>query len=260
MKPTILLVDDNEEILDFLTLELQDRYKLLKARNGQEALQILDKESVQLIISDIMMPIVDGFELCKEVKANFNHSHMPFILLTARDTLQSKIMGLEQGADAYVEKPFSPEYLEVQISSLLKNRNNIKAYFSNSPLVHMNTMAHTKADERFLERLNIIINENMTNTELDVEQLSSFMNISRPTLYRKIKAVSDLSPNELINIARLKKATELLNGGHFKMVVIAEMVGYTSQNHFGRNFLKQFGISPSQFINARSRNILDNES
>lgn len=251
MKPTILLVDDNEEILEFLTMDLQDKYNLLKASNGQEALQVLESEPVQLIISDIMMPVIDGFELCNQVKADFHYSHIPFILLTAKDTLQSKIMGLELGADAYIEKPFSPEHLEVQIASLLKNRNNIKAYFASSPMVHMNTMAYTTADEKFLEKLNTTINNNLTNAELDVEHLSNLMNISRPTLYRKIKAISDLTPNELINIARLKKATELLNEGHYKMVVIAEMVGYTSQNHFGRNFSKQFGMSPSEYVNQK---------
>ncbi len=254
MKPTILLVDDNEEILEFLIMELEDKYKLLTALNGQEALELLNTEPIQLIISDIMMPVIDGFELCNLVKSNFNFSHIPIILLTAKDTLQSKIMGLEIGADAYIEKPFSPEHLDVQIASLLKNRNNIKAYFASSPMVHMNTMAYTTSDEKFLERLNTIINNNLTNADLDVEHLSNLMNISRPTLYRKIKAISDLTPNELINIARLKKATEMLNEGTFKMVVIAEMVGYTSQNHFGRNFSKQFGISPSEYVHTRGQN------
>jgi two-component system cell cycle response regulator len=254
MKPTILLVDDNEEILEFLTMELQDKYKLLTAFNGYEALQLLNNEPAQLIISDIMMPIIDGFELCSQIKSNLNFSHIPIILLTAKDTLQSKIMGLELGADAYIEKPFSPEHLEVQIASLLKNRNNIKAYFASSPMVHINTMAYTTADEKFLERLNAVINNNLTNADLDVEHLSNLMNISRPTLYRKIKAISDLTPNELINIARLKKATEMLNEGTFKMVVIAEMVGYTSQNHFGRNFSKQFGVTPSEYLHTRGQN------
>jgi two-component system cell cycle response regulator len=254
MKPTILLVDDNEEILEFLTMELQDKYKLLTAFNGYEALQLLNNEPAQLIISDIMMPIIDGFELCSQIKSDLNFSHIPIILLTAKDTLQSKIMGLELGADAYIEKPFSPEHLEVQIASLLKNRNNIKAYFASSPMVHINTMAYTTADEKFLERLNAVINNNLTNADLDVEHLSNLMNISRPTLYRKIKAISDLTPNELINIARLKKATEMLNEGTFKMVVIAEMVGYTSQNHFGRNFSKQFGVTPSEYLHTRGQN------
>jgi len=122
MKPVILLVDDNEEILEFLEHELVERYAVIKALNGQEALQVLKEDTVQLIICDVMMPVMDGFELCKILKSQFEYSHIPVILLTARNTLQSKIEGLELGADAYVEKPFSPEFLQVQIANLLANR------------------------------------------------------------------------------------------------------------------------------------------
>lgn len=246
-KPLILLVDDNEEILDFISDDLEDKYSILKAFDGQEALDILLKEAVQLVVSDIMMPIIDGFELCKIIKSNFEYSHVPIILLTAKNTLQSKIEGLELGADAYIEKPFSPEYLKVQIANLLSNRNKIRQYFASSPLVHIKTMAYSKADENFLEKLNDTIYKNLANIDLDVEHLADMMNMSRPTLYRKIKAISDLTPNELINIARLKKAAELLREGNYKIYEISDMVGYNSQTHFGRNFSKQFGMSPSEY-------------
>jgi two-component system cell cycle response regulator len=250
MKPTILLVDDNEEILDFVADDLQEDYNILKALNGQEAIALLHQESVQLVISDIMMPIMDGFELCKQIKSDVYHSHIPIILLTAKDTLQSKIEGLELGADAYIEKPFSPKHLQAQVSNLIKNRNNIKEYFASSPLVHIKSMAYSKADESFLEKLNAIINKNLTNVDLDVEHLAEIMNMSRPTLYRKIKAISNLTPNELINIARLKKAAELLSDADYRMSEISEMVGYTSQTNFGRNFLKQFGVSPTEYVSS----------
>jgi two-component system cell cycle response regulator len=250
MKPTVLLVDDNEEILDFVADDLQEDYNILKALNGQEAIALLHKESVQLVISDIMMPIMDGFELCKQIKSDVHHSHIPIILLTAKDTLQSKIEGLELGADAYIEKPFSPKHLQAQVSNLIKNRNNIKEYFASSPLVHIKSMAYSKADESFLEKLNAIINKNLTNVDLDVEHLAEIMNMSRPTLYRKIKAISNLTPNELINIARLKKAAELLSDADYRMSEISEMVGYTSQTNFGRNFLKQFGVSPTEYVSS----------
>ena len=247
-KPVILLVDDNEEILDFLSDDLDEKYTVLKAFNGKEALGIVQKEPVQLVISDIMMPEMDGFELCKTIKCNFELSHIPIILLTAKTSLQSKIEGLEIGADAYVEKPFSPEYLQVQIANLLSNRNKIREYFASSPLVHIKTMAYSKADEAFLEKLNEIIYKNLSNINLDVEHLAEIMNMSRPTLYRKIKAISNLTPNELINIARLKKAAELLSEGRYKIYEISDMVGYSSQTHFGRNFSKQFGMSPSEYV------------
>jgi two-component system cell cycle response regulator len=251
-KPIILLVDDNEEILDFVSDDLSEKYQVLQAKNGIEALKILEQEIVQLVISDVMMPKMDGFQLCGLLKSRIEFSHIPVILLTAKNTLQSKIEGLELGADAYVEKPFSPEFLQVQVSSLLKNRNKIKAYFLNSPLIHLKSMAYSKADEIFLGKLQDTINKNIDNPDLDVERLAENMNVSRPTLYRKIKSISDLSPNELINVARLKKAAELLNQGVLKIYEISEMVGYSSQTHFGRNFSKQFGMSPSDYIKQQT--------
>ncbi|RFZ84827.1 DNA-binding response regulator [Mucilaginibacter terrenus] len=248
-KPTILLVDDNEEILDFIGEDLSADYNVLTAINGVEALDKVRTEAVHLVITDVMMPVMDGFELCREIKSDIQSSHIPVIMLTAKHTLQSKIEGLEIGADAYIEKPFSPKHLQVQIANLLKNRSKIKAYFASSPLVHVNTIAYSKADELFLDKLNDEINKNLTNVNLDVEQLADLMNMSRPTLYRKIKAISDLTPNELINVARLKKAAELLSAGDHKIFEIAEIVGYTSQTHFGRNFIKQFGMPPSDYQN-----------
>jgi two-component system, cell cycle response regulator len=252
IKPTILLVDDNDDILEFLRVDLGETYHILKAHNGQEALTILSTESVQLVVSDVMMPVMDGFELCKQIKSNFESSHIAVILLTAKNTLQSKIEGLELGADAYIDKPFSPKHLQVQIANLLVNKNKIKEYFSKSPLVHMHSLAYTKADEQFLEALNNAINQHMNDSNLDVEHLAGYMNMSRPTLYRKIKAVSDLTPNELINLARLKRAAKLFAEGNTRISEIAELVGYTSPLHFSRNFQKQFGMSPSEYLKGKT--------
>ena len=248
MKPTVLLVDDNEDILDFISDDLGETYHVLKAFNGKEALEILEKEAVQLVVSDIMMPVMDGFELCKAIKTNFDHSHIPVILLTAKNTMQSKIEGLETGADAYIEKPFSPEYLQVQIANLLANRRKLQEYFAGSPLVHIKSIAYSKADELFLEKINNIICNNIEDAELDVEKLARLVNMSRPTLYRKIKSISDLTPNELINITRLKKAAELLVEGNYKIYEVADMTGFGSQTNFGRNFHKQFGMTPTDYL------------
>jgi DNA-binding response OmpR family regulator len=250
-KSLILVVDDNEEILDFVSDDLSEKYQVLTAKNGIEALEILQKEIIQLVISDVMMPEMNGFDLCEKIKSSLEFSHIPVILLTAKNTLQSKIEGLELGADVYIEKPFSPEFLQVQVTSLIKNRNKIKAYFASSPLIHIKTMAYSKGDEQFLEKLQDIIDRNLNNPNLDVEHLAEQMNMSRPTLYRKIKSISDLTPNELINLTRLKKAGALLNQGVLNIYEISEVVGYNSQTHFGRNFSKQFGMSPSEYIYSR---------
>lgn len=251
MNPVILLVDDNEEILEFIEQELSDRYTVVKAMNGREALEVLKTVAVQAIVSDVMMPEMDGFELCRRIKMNFDHSHIPVILLTAKNTLQSKIEGLELGADAYIEKPFSPEYLRVQVANLLANRAKMREYFASTPLVHIKSMAYSKADELFLEKLGEVIQQQLEDPDLDVEKLAQSMNMSRPTLYRKIKSISDLTPNELINITRLKKAAELLAGGQLKIYEVAILVGYSSQTNFGRNFSKQFGMTPSEYISQK---------
>lgn len=253
MTPTLLLVDDNEEILDFLAGELGPQYTVLKAADGATALDLLGREVVHLVVSDVMMPVMDGFELCHTIKTNFEYSHIPVILLTARNTLQSKIEGLKLGADAYIEKPFSPEHLQAQIANLLTNRHKIREYFANSPLVHIRSMAYSSADEQFLESLNATIRQHLEDSELDVEKLARAMNMSRPTLYRKIKAISNLTPNELVNITRLKKAAELLSTGKHKVYEVADMVGFHSQNNFGRNFLKQFGLTPTEYMNMSQK-------
>lgn len=251
MKPVILLVDDNEEIIEFLTTDLGEKYHVLKACNGREALDILGAETVHLVISDVMMPVMDGFELCKLIKTDLHNSHIPIILLTAKNTLPSKIEGLELGADAYIDKPFSPEHLQVQIANLLINRNKIKEYFASSPLVHIKSMAYSKADEQFLEELNEVINKHLEDEGLDVEHVAKYMNMSRPTLYRKIKAISNLTPNELINVARLKKAALLLAEGVYNINEIVTMTGYTSATHFGRNFQKQFGMTATEYFKEK---------
>ncbi|SDE99521.1 Two component regulator propeller [Mucilaginibacter pineti] len=247
MKPIILLVDDNPEILDFISDDLSEKYSVIKAVNGQEALDMIAIENIQLIISDVMMPVMDGFELCKTIKTNFDYSHIPIILLTAKNTLQSKIEGLEVGADAYIEKPFSPEHLQVQIANLLINRNKIKDHFASSPLAQMKSMAYSKPDESFLDKLNAVINSNIQNPDLDVEHIANLMNMSKPTLYRKVKIISNLTINELINITRLKAAAQLLEDGDYKIYEVANLVGYSSQSHLGRNFLKQFGTTPTEY-------------
>lgn len=252
MLPDILLVDDEEEILEFLERILKPKYRVHTAHNGTTALEKLASEAIQLVVSDVMMPEMDGFELCKKIKTNVEYSHIPVILLTAKNTIQSKIEGLELGADAYIEKPFSKEHLLAQIASLLNNRNNIRQYFAQSPLVHIRSMAHTKADEKFLEQLNDAICKNIEDPDLDVEKLARKMTMSRITLYRKIKAVSDLTPLELINITRLKKAAEYLAEGEHRIYEISNMVGFSSQSNFARNFLKQFKMTPSDYMQKKS--------
>lgn len=252
-RPTILVVEDNEDLMDFIGQEANEYYNIVTASDGAEALLMLDDYSVQLIVSDIMMPVMDGFTLLKRVKSDIESSHIPVILLTAKNTTQSRLEGLELGADAYIEKPFSMDILLAQIANLLNNRNSMRNYYFNSPVANMKSIASSKADEKFLERLNNIILEHINNIDLNVEMIADQMNISRPTLYRKINALSNLTPNDLIRITRLKKAAELILQGKMKIYEISEAVGFNSQSYFSRSFSKQFGMSPSQF--AQQNNV-----
>lgn len=249
-RSTVLIADDNQEILDLIADDLSENYEVIKVTNGQEAINCLQENRVDLILSDVMMPYVDGYELCARIKDSVNHCHIPVVLLTAKINLHYKIQGLNHGADAYIEKPFSLSYLQAQISSLLRNRHHVREHYSKSPETPLQSIAFNKADQAFLQKLNSLIMDNLSQEGLCVDMLAEHMHMSRPTLYRKIKAISNLSPNELINITRLKRATELLIDREFKIYEISALVGFNSSSHFTRNFQKQFGISPKEYADS----------
>lgn len=247
-KPGILIVDDNDDILDYLSHDMGANYKVFTAKDGEKAFSILQDEFIQLVVSDVMMPKLDGFELCEKIKLTLELSHVPVILLTAKNTLQARIQGLKAGADAYIEKPFSLDHLYAQIENLLASRLNLKQCYAQSPLVHINSIAHSQMDQAFVERLVNTILAHLDETQLDVERLSVLMNMSKPTLYRKIKSISDLSPHDIINLTRLKKAADLINSGNYRVNELAEEAGYNSPGQFRRNFYKYFKMSPSEYI------------
>jgi DNA-binding response OmpR family regulator len=252
MEVRILIVDDSTETLAFLQSFLTDQYEVLTAENGVDALTKLKEEQVGVVISDILMPGMDGLQLCRMIKSDVNLSHIPVILLTAKRELESKVEGLELGADAYMEKPFSDRLLLAQISSLLSNRRNVREFFIHSPLAHIGSIAYSKADEKFLTELNGAIHENMENPGLGIDLLARSLNMSRATLYRKIRGISDVTPLELINIVRLKKAALLLLETDHKVNEVARLTGFNSKSSFSRNFYKQFKQMPSDFARDKS--------
>lgn len=247
-KPMILVVEDNPDMLAFVRKQLTTEYSVLTAMNGIEALAALDNHYVNLVVSDVMMPQMDGFELCKTIKSDLSYSHIPVVLLTAKTNIQSKIEGLELGADAYIEKPFSVEYLLANISSLIHNREKLRQTFAKSPFVAANTMALTKADEEFIWKLNDIIQANLHNPEFSMEDMADALKMSRSSFYRKIKGVLDLSPNEYLRLERLKQAAQLLKEGKSRVNEICYTVGFNSPSYFSKCFLKQFGVLPKDFI------------
>lgn len=245
---TVLVVEDSPDMLAFVARQLATEYCVLTASNGIEALEVLGKETVNLVVSDIMMPEMDGLELCERLKSELDYSHIPVILLTAKTTMQAKIEGMKLGADVYIEKPFSVEYLKVCVSNLLDNREKLRAAFTHSPFVQTGSVAMTKADEAFLKKLNGIVVENMENPDFGLDEMASLLNMSRSSLNRKIKGVLDMTPNDYIRLERLKKAAQLLKEGEYKINEVCYMTGFNTPSYFTKCFQKQFGMLPKDFV------------
>jgi len=244
----LLLVEDEIEMGRFIAKEICGDYNVILTHNGEEALLALKKFNIILVVSDVIMPVMNGYELCRQIKSAIEFSHIPVILLTASVHVNAKIEGLDAGADAYIEKPFETEHLMAQIHNLIKNRRLEQQNFINSPLAHFRSVALNKTDEEFLKKLNSTLMENLSETDLSVEKISEIMGISISTLYRKVKALTDLNSVEYIRLTRLKKAAELLMDGNYRINEISYLVGFSSPSYFSTSFQKQFGISPSQFI------------
>lgn len=252
-KYTLLIVEDEPEVRRFICEELISEYNILVAENGKVALELLEEHVVSLIISDLMMPVMDGISLCKSVKSNVKYCHIPIVILTAKVSLQAHIEVLESKADAYIEKPFSTEHLLVQIENLLSNRELMKTTFVNSPHAHIIGVASNSIDKKFIERMNNYVINNLSTNNLSVETLAEYMNMSVSTLYRKVKAITSLAPNDYIRLCRLKKAAELLAKGDLRINEVASKLGFSTTSYFTSCFLKQFGLTPSEFVKLNNK-------
>lgn len=246
--PIMLIVDDNEDMLHFLSSHFQSNYTIATASDGTEALHKLKEQEVSLIISDWMMPHMNGIDLCKAVRSNQMTSHIPFILLTAKTGTEAKITSMNCGADAYIEKPFSLQYLEACIKNLLELRLQLRQKFSQMPTVSINSIAANQTDKVFLEKMNHLIEENLNNDQLSVDFLAEKLCISRSGLFVKIKGLANTTPNEMIQIIRLKKAASLLLENQYRINEVSYMVGFNNPSYFSKCFQKQFGMKPGEYI------------
>lgn len=247
-RQTVLIVEDQEDMRRFIAKELSETYRVLDAENGKVALELIRQNTVHLIVSDVMMPVMDGFELCNEVKNDLNASHIPFILLTAQHNLQSRLKGLNNGADAYMEKPFSIELLAAQVQNLLKSRELLSKTYVEKPNTPVASLAVSQVDDLFLRKLNDYLDEQLSSEALNVEMLSEAMGMSTSSLYRKVKGLSGLSPIDFIKITRLKKAVQLMQNGESRINEIAFQVGFSSPAYFSTCFQKQYGKTPTEFV------------
>lgn len=251
-RPTLLIVEDNTDMRNFLHDSFKETYNILLAENGQEGLEQLKKQPADLIISDVMMPVMDGFAFAKEVKENVSYSHIPLVLLTAKTDNISKVTGIKSGADAYIEKPFSTQVLRAQIENLLESRKKLRKKFSEMPFVPLDSVAVNKADEQFLSKMNEIIEKNISNVDFSIDILAEQLCISRSGLFAKIKTLVEMTPNELIQLVRLKKAAELLATQKYRINEICYQVGFNNPSYFSKCFQKQFGVLPKDFMNKKN--------
>ena len=247
-KLSLLIVEDNTDLLSFLGEQLGQSYNVLKATDGKKAVSKLEKHHVDIIISDIAMPKMDGFELLKYVRGNEMTSHIPFILLSAESSVESKIRGLDNGADAYIEKPFSINHFRAVIDSLVNSRKALIEKFTSSPEGSLNISKHGSLDAEWLSKVDSIIYANLSSIGFSVQQLADEMYVSRSNLQRKLKSLTDMTPNEYIRLIRLKKAAELLLSDKYRINEVSYMCGFNTASYFTLCFFKQFGILPKEFI------------
>lgn len=249
-KPSVLLVDDNRDLLAFLSETLSGDYDIKSCMDGNEAIAFLKSQTVDLVVSDVMMPNMDGFELCTILKNNILTSHIPILLLTAKVGTEDRIQGLDNGADVYVEKPFSSEVLKAQINSLLRNRERMKRTFREETGTALTAIANTKVDEDFLLKIHHFIEDNISDTQLSVEMIAREVGMGRSSFYQKVKSLSAMTPNELIRIIRLKKAKCFFDAGESCISDICFRVGFSSPSYFGKCFQQEYGLTPSDYTKA----------
>lgn len=250
-KPTtILIIDDNNDILQLVLKCLDPYYPVLCASNAEEALTILKNNTVSLIVSDVMMPGMNGFEFCSIVKSDIETCHLPVVLLTAKTNIEAKIEGLETGADVYIEKPFSLDYLLAQVNSLLKNREILLKRFASSPSVQSFSLAVNKLDAAFLKKVDEYILKNMAETEFSIGDMASEIGMSRSLYFSKFRGLTGQTPNNYLRLTRLKEAAKLLQNGETRINEICYIVGFNSPSYFAKCFFQQFGTLPSDYVKS----------
>ena len=254
--PTVvLIVEDNDDVRNYLRMNLIVNYEVIEAVNASDGFEKAIETIPDLVISDIMMPGIRGMELCRKLKTDEKTSHIPVILLTARQSDQYQVEGYETGADAYIIKPFSTALLLVRIKNLIESRKKLRQLFSKSTGFDTRLVGTNATDKAFINKATSLIETNMSNIDFSVEWLASQLFLSRTQLYRKIKALTDQSVHEFVTTIRLNKAAELLVEDQLSMNEIAFMIGYSDSTGFSRSFQKQFGQPPKKFSQQRKSNL-----
>ncbi|MEX0361457.1 MAG: ATP-binding protein, partial [Allomuricauda sp.] len=243
--PLLLLIEDNEDLRNYIREVLKDQYNILEAKDGKVGIQHALQHIPDIIVSDLMMPKVDGLEVCKTLKEDVRTSHIPIILLTARASQEDKIEGLKNLADDYLTKPFDNEELRVRIGNLIQLRSKMQAYFGAENQMLPKKVTLSSLDQLFMEKITAKLEEEISNPLFGVEELADTMALSRSQLYRKVKAITGLTPNEYIRVFRLHRAMDMLKQQGGTVTEISLAVGFQNPSYFSKCFQEQFNVSPS---------------
>lgn len=246
--PLLLIIDDHKDIRTFIHQSMGKEYRMIEAAEGVQGWELALEQMPDLIISDVMMPKMDGIELCRRLKTNPKTSHIPVILLTARSSDESELEGISIGADAYIRKPFSMDLLKAQIQNILHQRQELKNRFRREILLQPEEVTVTSTDELFLKKAMDLVEEHMGDPDFSVEIMVKEIGMSRSKLYLKLKALTDQSTSEFIRTVRLKRAVQLLESSDMTVKEIMYMTGFNTSSYFSKCFKKQFGVSPSEYL------------
>lgn len=252
--PIVLVVEDNTDIREYIRSSFTDIYEVITAKDGKEGWELAQARIPNIIVSDIMMPVMDGIELCKRIKEDMRTSNIPVILLTAKDSLQDKEEGYASGADSYLTKPFSAKLLHSRINNLLETRKKIASLLALAdiqPKQESAVSSLNKLDNEFLQKITQIIEENLEMEKMDIAFIADKMCMSHSTLYRKIKGLTDMSANEFIRKVKMRKGVELLMSGQYTISEIAYMIGFSSVAYFRQCFKDEYGMSPSDYVKQK---------
>lgn len=253
-KCTILIIEDHKDIRLYMKILFTDEYNLLMAENGEEGLKLARRELPDLVITDVMMPMMNGFECCKRIKEDLKTCHIPVIVLTALIGDEDVVKGIDLGADDYILKPFNPEILKSKVKRLIKSRQELKHIYTRLLMPAVGNASESKADSEekpqdpFVAKIVQIVENNMQNPDFSVKRLSEMLNMSQPTLYRRVKLLTNFTIIELVRGIRLKRSAELLRSKQYNVQEVAELVGYNDIPTFRKHFVDFYGTTPSTFV------------
>lgn len=258
---TILLIEDNEDLLQLMTRLLNYEYNVITAQNGKEGLEVVENENIDLVVSDVMMPEMDGIEFCKAVKNNFDICHIPIILLTAKNKEEDRVDAYDSGAEGFLTKPFNLSVLHAKIKNLLRGKERTAKDFKNQIVFEAKEMDYTSIDEEFLKRAVDCVHQHLSNIEFDHQQFMQEMGASKSTLYRKLKSLTGLNTSAFIRNIRLKAACTIIEeSNNIRISELAYAVGFNDPKYFSACFKKEFGMLPSEYIDRYSDDKLDKKA